>query len=202
MSSKKDKEKELRESSEEEEDRAKSFANRSNNERFDSREYRESIDRTLDQTKSSVSKSTNEAIKEIPEFTDAVNQYQHDTIQATKDIADNFLESQKEVIHTMQSAWGPYMETMQQWYFPYWMSPRNAAEGYATAVSNITDSAIAATRLANNVLFASMEAWKNTLQQTRDNALQFSNLNTNFARTFENTARNNFNKIRRETEQD
>jgi len=202
MSSKKDKEKELRESSQEEDDRAKSFANRSNNQRFDSREYREGIDRTLDQTKSSVSKSTNEAIKEIPEFTEAVNQYQQDTIQATKDIADNFLESQKEVIHTMQSAWGPYVETMQQWYFPDWMSPRNAAESYATAVSNLTDSAIAATRLANNVLFASMEAWKNTLQQTRDNALQLSNLNTNFARTFENTARNNFNKIRRETEQD
>lgn len=180
MSSKKDKENELRETD---------------------RDLRESIDNTLEQTKLSVNRSTNEAMKETPEFAKAVNEYQQQTIQATKDIAENFLESQKQVIHSMQSAWRPYMENMQTWYFPFWMSPSNAAESYAIAVSNYADSAIAATRLANNAMFAGMEAWKNTVQQTRDNFLQCTRLNENVARAFGNTTRNNMDRNRnRETE--
>ena len=35
-------------------------------------------------------------------------------------------------------------------------------ENYARAVSNTTDYTIAATRIANNNLFASMDAWKNS----------------------------------------
>ena len=67
----------------------------------------EKINITLDETKSTVKKATDEAVKEIPRFTQAVNEYQQETIQASKDIADNFLESQKEVIHSMQSLWVP-----------------------------------------------------------------------------------------------
>ncbi len=62
----------------------------------------ETINIALDETKSTVRKTTDEAVKEIPRFTKAVNEYQQETIQATKDIADSFLESQKEVIHSMQ----------------------------------------------------------------------------------------------------
>jgi len=117
---------------------------------------REIINITLDETKSTVKKTTDEAIKEIPRFTKAVNEYQEESIQATKDIADNFLESQKEVIHSVQSLWVPYVENIQNSYWSYWTSPNRATENYARAVSNITDSTIASTRLANNVLFATM----------------------------------------------
>ncbi len=85
---------------------------------------------------------------------------------------------------------------MQNWYWPYWTSPQMASENYALAVSNFADSAIAATRLANNAMFAGMEAWKNALQQTRNNMIQVSNLNANFARSFENTTKNNLNHSR------
>ena len=175
MSSKKDKEREIEESG---------------------RDFRETVDETIDQTKSSVNRSTSEAMREAPEFGKAVHEYQTQTIQATKDIADNFLESQKEVIHSLQSTWAPYIENMQNWYFPFWTSPKTASENYAVAVSNITDSAIAASRLANNAMFAGMEAWKNTLQQTRDNMIQFSNLNVNFARAFQNRSNNNIRNNR------
>ena len=57
------------------------------------------------------------------------------------------------------------------------MSPRRAAENYASAVSNLADGAIAATRLANNLMFAGMDVWKKTMQQTRDNSIEFSRLN-------------------------
>ena len=150
---------------------------------------REIINITLDETKSTVKKTTDEAIKEIPRFTKAVNEYQEESIQATKDIADNYLESQKEVIHSVQSLWVPYVENIQNSYWSYWSSPNRATENYARAVSNITDSTIASTRLANNVLFTTMETWKTSIQHTRDNAKEFSRLNANVAKTFENVAK-------------
>ena len=149
----------------------------------------EIINITLDETKSTVKKTTDEAIKEIPRFTKAVNEYQEESIQATKDIADNFLESQKEVIHSVQSLWVPYVENIQNSYWSYWTSPKRATENYARAVSNITDSTIASTRLANNVLFTTMETWKTSIQHARDNAKEFSRLNANVAKTFENVAK-------------
>src|SRR5881396_2159117 len=150
---------------------------------------RETFNIALDETKSSVKKATDEAVKEIPRFTKAVNEYQQETIQATKDIADNFLESQKEVIHSMQSLWVPYIENVQNSYASYWVSPQRFTENYARAVSNITDSTIVATRLANNDIFATMEAVKTSVQHARDNAKEFSRLNANIANTFENVAK-------------
>jgi hypothetical protein len=162
---------------------------------------RETINIALDETKSTVKKTTDEAVKEIPRYTKAVNEYQQETIQATKDIADSFLDSQKEVINSMQSLWVPYIENVQNSYLSYWNSPQRFTENYARAVSNITDSTIAATRLANNELFASMDAWKNSMQHARDNAKEFSRLNANVANTFENAARDNLRDFSREGRQ-
>ena len=158
----------------------------------------ERINIALDETKSTVRKTTDEAVKEIPRFTKAVNEYQQETIQASKDIADSFLDSQKEVIHSMQSLWVPYIENVQNSYLSYWGSPQRFTENYARAVSNTTDYAIAVTRIANNNLFASMNAWKNSVQHIRDNAKEFSRLNANVANTFENVARENLREFSRE----
>ena len=160
----------------------------------------ENINIALDETKSIVKKTTDEAVKEIPRFTKAVNEYQQETIQASKDIADNFLDSQKEVIHSMQSLWVPYIENVQNSYASYWVSPQRLTENYARAVSNITDSTIVATRLANNYIFASMDAWKNSIQHARDNAKEFSRLSVNVANTFENAARDNLRDFSKEVE--
>lgn len=158
----------------------------------------ERINIALDETKSTVRKTTDEAVKEIPRFTKAVNEYQQETIQASKDIADSFLDSQKEVIHSTQSLWVPYIENVQNSYLSYWGSPQRFTENYARAVSNTTDYAIAVTRIANNNLFASMNAWKNSVQHIRDNAKEFSRLNANVANTFENVARENLREFSRE----
>jgi vacuolar-type H+-ATPase subunit H len=161
----------------------------------------ERINIALDETKSTVRKTTDEAVKEIPRFTKAVNEYQQETIQATKDIADSFLDSQKEVIHSMQSLWTPYIENVQNSLLSYWGSPQRVTENYARAVSNITDYTMAATRLANNDLFASMDAWKNSMQHAKDDAKEFSRLNANVANTFENVARDNLRDFSRERRQ-
>jgi hypothetical protein len=162
------------------------------------KEVRENINITLDETKSSVRKTTEEAKKQAPQFTKAMNEYQEESIEATRDIAKNFLESQKQVINSYQSYWIPYMENVQNTYWSYWASPNRMTENYTRAVSNITDSTIAATRLANNYMFASMESWKTTMQHARNNAIEFSRLNANYAKAYQNAVRDSLRDYQRE----
>ena len=162
------------------------------------KEVRENINTTLDETKSSVHKTTEEAKKQVPQFTKAMNEYQEESIEATRDIAENFLESQKQVINSYQSLWVPYMENVQNTYWSYWASPNRMTENYTRAVSNITDSTIAATRLANNFMFASMESWKTTMQHARNNAIEFSRLNANYAKAYQNAVRDSLRDYQRE----
>jgi ABC-type transporter Mla subunit MlaD len=152
-------------------------------------QVKQSFNRALDQTKNNIQKTVDEAIKEIPRFTQVVNQYQEQSLQATKDIAENYLESQKEIINSLQSAWVPFVENIQNSSGGYFISPRRITESYARTVSNIADSTIAASRLVNNTVFANMEVFKTAVQHTRDNVKEFSRINANAAKTYENIAR-------------
>ena len=56
-------------------------------------------------------------------------------------------------------------------------------------VSNLADNMIAATKLVNNMMFASMDAFKTSIQQAKDNVKELSRIGVNNARTFEQTSR-------------
>jgi hypothetical protein len=56
-------------------------------------------------------------------------------------------------------------------------------------VSNFANNLIPAIRLANNMIFANMEAFRTTIQQTKDNTKELSRINVNTARSVEQCAR-------------
>ena len=121
-----------------------------------------SVSRTLDKTKENIIKATAEARKDIPRYTEVVNDYQEQTIEITKEIINNYLESQKEIINSFQSAWAPYLENVHQ-LNQYWinpLSPMTAAQAYIRMVSNFAGNMIWGTKLANNIIFANMNAFK------------------------------------------
>jgi hypothetical protein len=49
-------------------------------------EQNHAVDRTLDETRDNITKSINEVGKEIPRNTQAINDYQEYTLQASKEI--------------------------------------------------------------------------------------------------------------------
>jgi hypothetical protein len=152
-------------------------------------EQQHSINRALDETKDSIRRSIDEARSQIPRYTQSVNDYQEQTIQAAREIADNYIESQKEIISSFQSAWVPYAESMYERFYAYCMSPRRMTEGYARMVSSFADNINTATRVANNMLFANMDAFKTSIQRARDNSRELSRIGVNAAKTFEQTSR-------------
>jgi hypothetical protein len=154
------------------------------------REQRQSVNRAIDETKDNIRRTTDEARRDIPRYTQAVNEYHEQTIQAARETADNYLESQKEIINSLQSAWVPQIEAANRVFTSNWMvSPRHLADNYARMVSSFADNTIAATKLVNNTLFANLEAFKTSVQNARDNAKEFSRIGVNAARTLEQTSR-------------
>jgi phage-related tail protein len=136
-----------------------------------------------------IRRTVDEARREIPRNTQVINDYQEHTLQATREIADSYLESQKEIIQSFQSTWAPYIENMYDAFRNNWVSPQRAAEIYARTVSNCASNVMAATRVANNTIFANINAYKAFIQREKDDVKEFSRIAANTARTFENTSR-------------
>ncbi len=147
------------------------------------------VNRALDQTKENIRKATDEARNEIPRSTQVVNEYQEQTIQATREIAESYIDAQKQIVNSFQSAFVPVVENVYQVFWNNWMSPRRITEIYAKTVSSFADNTIAATRLANNTVFANMETFKRSIHNTKDNAKEFSRIGVNAVKTFEQTSR-------------
>src|ERR671916_1160173 len=143
------------------------------------------IEGVLDETKDNIRHTTREAVREIPQYTQRLGDVQEQTIQTTREIADNYIESQKEIISIYQSVWTPFVENANSRFWNYMsLYPKGLAETFGTVVSNFADNVIAATRLANNTVSANMEQFSITLQRTKDNSEEFSRLGVNAARVF------------------
>ena len=69
------------------------------------------------------------------------------------------------------------------------MSHRRITDIYARTVSSFADNTIAAARLVNNTVFSNLDAFKTSIQNTKDNLKEFSRIGVNAARTFEQTSR-------------
>ena len=160
-------------------------------------EQQHSVNRALDETRNNIRRATDEARSQIPRYTQAANEYQEQTIQTAREIADNFLESQKEIINSFQSAWVPAVENAYGVFWNYWLSPRRVTEVYARAISSITHNTVAAARLVNNTVFSNLDAFKASIQNTRDNLKEFSRIGVNAARTYEQTSRDTATAVTR-----
>jgi hypothetical protein len=152
-------------------------------------EQQQSVNRALEQTRDNIRKSADEAKNQIPRYTQAVNDYHEQTIKAAREIADNYIDSQKEIINSLQAAWAPHIQKTSDILYAYCMSPRKVTQMYASMISSFADNTIAVTRLTNNMMFANMDAFKTSIQQAKDNAKELSRVGINAARSFEQTSR-------------
>ncbi len=152
-------------------------------------QQQQAINKALDETKNNIRRATDESRKDIPHYTQVVNDYQEQTIKAGREIVDNYMESQRQIINSAQSAWVPVVENAYGVFWNYWTSPRSITELYSRAVSSFADNTIAATRLANNTLFVGMEAFKTSIQTARDNSRETSRIGVNSSKTFEQVSK-------------
>ena len=60
---------------------------------------------------------------------------------------------------------------------------------WAKSVSNIVENISATARINNEILFGSIDAWRNAFERAQQHTQELSRINTNTVKAFENTAR-------------
>ena len=150
--------------------------------------FKESVNRSLDEAKDNIRKSLDESKNQIPRINNIVNSYQEQSLQTAREVSEEYIDSQKEIINSLQSAWAPYSESFNGLVTRF-SSPDAATKAYARFVSNVADNTVSAIRLTNNIIFSNLDSWKTVLQQAKDNSKHLSNLSVNTAKTFEQNSK-------------
>ncbi len=150
--------------------------------------------RSIDETKNNIRQATQELRNETPRYSQAITDFQNQTVDATQEIADNFLDSQKEVVNSLVSAWTPVVQSTANNITTattpfFFFSPGQIADIYARTVGAMTEAYVASTRMATNVLFAGIEASRATTNYARQNAKEASRITSSTARAFGQTAK-------------
>jgi hypothetical protein len=145
------------------------------------RDQQEAINRTFDQTRSNIKKTVNEAQKDVSGYAQQMVNLQETAIETTRDIADNYVESQKEIFNSFnQSIWTPYVESVSNRTSVYGgMFSQSRAEVYGNTLTNIVDNFVTAIRVVNKTVFANAELINTSFQQARNNVREFSKIGVN-----------------------
>ena len=165
-----------------------SFNNNTNNFNNNVQDFKESINRSLDETKDNIKRSIDESKNQIPKYNNIVNSYQEQSLQTAREISEDYIDSQKEIISSLQSAWRPINENYSSLVTSF-ASPDSITKAYTKFVSNWADNAVSAIRLTNNMIFSNLDSMKSVMQQAKDNSKHISNLSVNTAKTFEQNSR-------------
>jgi vacuolar-type H+-ATPase subunit H len=162
-------------------------------------ESRQSFDQTLDETKRNIEKNTDEARSQIPRYTQSVNDLQQQTIQATKEISDHYLDYQREAINSIQSIFTPYLENINNNYTQ--TNPqeyyRRLPQTYSKIVNNMAENTIALSRVFNDLLFANIDAFKTIINSSKDHSKHLSEIGKRTARVYGDICQDNNNNNRR-----
>ena len=81
--------------------------NQNNNFNNNTNDFKESVNRSLDEAKDNIRKSIDESKNQIPRINNIVNSYQEQSLQTAREISEEYIDSQKEIISSLQSAWSP-----------------------------------------------------------------------------------------------
>ena len=182
------------------------------------RQHQEAVNRSFDETKDNVSRAIDEVRRESPRYSQIISDFHNETSDAMREITITFLDSQKEVINSMQSAWAPYaerasssgdrsdsnygmMNMMQPWWGLWWMgvSPRDMATIYARNISIMTDLITASTRMVTNMMFAGIEASRAATNYTRYSSKEIARVTSITARMFGQNTRETIGRIQEGT---
>jgi hypothetical protein len=180
------------------------------------RQHQDAINRSIDETKNNVSRAIEEVRRETPRYSQTVTDFHNETAEAMREITVTFLDSQKEVINSMQSAWAPFAERtgssggsgsnnnyywmmgmmMQPWW-SWWMgmSPRDMVNIYARGISVMTDLVTASTRMATNMMFAGIEASRATTNYAKYSSREIAKVTSVTARIFGQNTRETVSRM-------
>ena len=114
-------------------------------------EIRDAIIDAFDEAKDSTKKAAKDVKKEVPRYTEAINSYQEKMLEAAREITENYIDSQKEIISLFrQSKWVSRLrEDTYEVRQPNLLSLTWMTEAFTKMTGTYMDNMIAELRLLN-----------------------------------------------------
>ena len=153
----------------------------------------ESLEQAFDESKKSIDQSIREARNQIPRYTETVNQAQEQTLQATQDIAESYLEYQKQTIDSFQSISTPYIHNVNNQFLYNQDYFRRMPEIYSKLVNNYAENTIAMSRIFNDMAFSNIELYKNVVNNTKKQSKNLAEIGKRNVSAYERIERDSIN---------
>ncbi|MGD9673449.1 MAG: hypothetical protein AB7U98_08215 [Candidatus Nitrosocosmicus sp.] len=163
----------------------------SKNNNFDPEQSAQSINDAVEESKRSIERNTEEARSQIPRYAQEITDAQEQTTQATKEIAENYLEYQKQAINSFQSVFAPYFENFHNQYWSNQDFLRRLPETYGRMVSNYTENTIALTRILNDIAFSNIGLFRSAINNTKEHSKHLAEIGKRNVRLYEGIGKDN-----------
>ena len=150
-----------------------------------------SIEQSFDESKQRIDESIREARNQIPRYTETVNQLQEQTLQATKNIAESYLEYQKQTIDSLQSISTPYLYNVNSQFLNNQEYFRRIPEIYSKIVNNFAENTISMSRIFNDMAFSNIELFKNVIDNTKKQSKHLAEIGKRNISAYERIEREN-----------
>ena len=151
----------------------------------------ESLEQAFDESKTNIDKSIREARNQIPRYTETVNQVQEQILQATKDIAERYLEYQKQTIDSFQSISTPYLYNVNSQFLNNQDYFRRIPEIYSKIVNNFAENTISMSKIFNDMAFSNIELFKNVVDNTKKQSKHLAEIGKRNISAYERIEREN-----------
>jgi hypothetical protein len=158
-------------------------------------ETTQSLNQVFEESKKSIERNINEAKNQIPVYTKTINEVQEQAVQATRDIAENYLDYQKQAIDSFQSIVTPYIENVNNQLWNNQDIFRRIPEIYSKMANNYAENSVALSRLINNIAFSNVDIVKSVINNTKEQSKQFAEIGKRNARVYESVERDNRNSL-------
>jgi hypothetical protein len=147
------------------------------------------IEATEDSTKS-IERNKIEAGNQMSHSGQIISSTQKQTAQATKEIAENYMEFQKQTITSFQSLFTPYFQNNQNQLWNNQEFFKGISEMYYNLLNNYTESAIFFGRIFNEVTSSNMKILRNVINSSSVNSSRASNFEVDSGRNSDENSTN------------
>ena len=144
---------------------------------------------TEDSTKT-IRRNTDEARNQMSHYGQVISSAQEQTAQATKEIAENYVKFQEQVLNSFQSILMPYYQNVQNQLSNNQEFFKSISEMYYKLVSSYTESAISFGRIFNEIASSNMEILRNVINSSSINPNRMSNFKVDSGRNSDESSTN------------
>lgn len=137
-------------------------------ENYDEEQSAQSVLEVSEEPKESIKRNTEQASNQTHRYVQAISNTQEQTAQVTKALAENYLELQKQIMNSYQSVFMPYWGNVQKQFWNNQDFFKSIPEIYSRVISNYTESAIAFSRMWNDIAFSNAGPFRNAINKTNE----------------------------------